>query len=503
MTSPWIAAAAFAASSALALVACSVDETVEPVHDTAGSARALGMFSSELPTDPVEQAYRALAQDAWLREHRFLDAAKPGHLFDSTRATPAELASGAWSADEIFQIGAQLFHHRFRREEGFGAGDLPHTSRFHTGRRGGPDAERCASCHWRGGIAGAGDGADNAYLDGDGRSQSTTLVRNPISLAGAGLLEILAREMTEELDRAVQIARGQAVASATPIMVELRAKGVSYGTVVVHPTGSIDTSGASGIEPDLVVRPFGWKGTISNLRDAVEDALLLHHGMQSSYLASTAPSSRVGPWGGVDPDGDGVSDEITEGQVSVLTLFIAMQELPQIQPTPHPLVSSTTWPTGQALFQKVGCASCHTPWLPLDTTVYALPGRSGDPDLHIDLATLGAVPRIEPSVETGAYRLYLFSDLKRHDMGAALADSRDDGGVGARMFLTRPLWGVVRSGPYLHDGRAPTLRDAILLHGGEAQAARDAYAALSVEEQGAIDVYLASMTRAPRISRLP
>jgi CxxC motif-containing protein (DUF1111 family) len=33
-------------------------------------------------------------------------------------------------------------------------------------------------------------------------------------------------------------------------------------------------------------------------------------------------------------------------------------------------------------------------------------------------------------------------------------------------WRTAPLWGVADSGPYLHDGRANSLAEAIELHGG-------------------------------------
>jgi CxxC motif-containing protein (DUF1111 family) len=34
-------------------------------------------------------------------------------------------------------------------------------------------------------------------------------------------------------------------------------------------------------------------------------------------------------------------------------------------------------------------------------------------------------------------------------------------------WRTPPLWGIRDSAPYLHDGRAATLEQAIALHGGE------------------------------------
>src|SRR5207244_4179373 len=77
-----------------------------------------------------------------------------------------------------------------------------------------------------------------------------------------------------------------------------------------------------------------------------------------------------------------------------------------------------------------------------------------------------------------SYLVHLFSDLKRHDMGAGLATPAPQGKIPARVFLTRPLWGLAVTAPYLHDGRAPTVHEAIVLHGGEATKARDAYLAL-------------------------
>jgi CxxC motif-containing protein (DUF1111 family) len=44
---------------------------------------------------------------------------------------------------------------------------------------------------------------------------------------------------------------------------------------------------------------------------------------------------------------------------------------------------------------------------------------------------------------------------------------------------TAPLWGLRASGPYLHDGRAQTVDQAILAHDGEAAGIRDAYSNLS------------------------
>ncbi|MDB4983540.1 MAG: hypothetical protein JWM82_4292, partial [Myxococcales bacterium] len=63
-------------------------------------------------------------------------------------------------------------------------------------------------------------------------------------------------------------------------------------------------------------------------------------------------------------------------------------------------------------------------------------------------------------------------------------------GTGKDVFMTENLWGVGTTGPYLHDGRAVTLTEAILEHGGEAQAARDAFAAAGTTSQKRLVTFL-------------
>jgi CxxC motif-containing protein (DUF1111 family) len=65
--------------------------------------------------------------------------------------------------------------------------------------------------------------------------------------------------------------------------------------------------------------------------------------------------------------------------------------------------------------------------------------------------------------------------------------------IPVRFFLTRPLWGVADTGPWLHDGRATSLMEAILMHGDTAsksgsEAAKiiDAFKALSPADQQAV-----------------
>jgi CxxC motif-containing protein (DUF1111 family) len=69
-------------------------------------------------------------------------------------------------------------------------------------------------------------------------------------------------------------------------------------------------------------------------------------------------------------------------------------------------------------------------------------------------------------------------------------------GVDPRWFITTKLWGVADTAPYLHDGRAKTLEEAIVAHGGEAESSRQAFQAMSTNDQAHLVQFLKSL-RAP------
>jgi hypothetical protein len=107
---------------------------------------------------------------------------------------------------------------------------------------------------------------------------------------------------------------------------------------------------------------------------------------------------------------------------------------------------------------------------------------------------------------SGGFYVPFFSDLRTHDMGKFLADLVAQGAdvagvcIPPRLFLTRPLWGVADTGPWLHDGRATSLLDAILMHGDTASGSGsdaapiiDAFEKLSPADQQAVVNFLLSL----------
>lgn len=432
------------------------------------------------------------------RSEEFLEAQSRGDDHEHIFLLQSDIDVGLYGHDYLFKAGDALFGHEFRREDGYATSVFPQLQRVHQGVRGGLDTFSCAGCHSVGGPDGAGGPTQNAFLGGDGDRISSANVRNAPAALGLGLVQALAAEMSKTLQTQRDEAITAAVESGAPAAITLSAKSVDFGTLVAMPDGTVDTSGVEGVSEDLVVRPFGWKGSGARLRRFIEDAARIHFGVQSHVLAlghqSEPDVDRLGSgpnW--YDPDNDGIARELEEGILTAGAVYLALLETPVILPPRDPILIAR-WGEGAQLFDAVGCAGCHRVDLVLtDITWEEMPDTTGGPPYVVNLLTDGEGPRGTQSVK-------LFSDLKRHSMGAELADPyEDESGVPRDVFLTRPLWGLAETAPYLHDGRAATIPEAILAHGGEAQASRDAFAALTPVEQASLHIFLLSLTREPKV----
>ena len=69
--------------------------------------------------------------------------------------------------------------------------------------------------------------------------------------------------------------------------------------------------------------------------------------------------------------------------------------------------------------------------------------------------------------------------------------------AGNTKFITRKLWGVGNSGPYMHHGKFTTMREAILAHSGEALSSRQRFEALPAHDRDCLIEYLKSLQVVP------
>ena len=492
---------------------------------TPGTARgesgilALATYDGAIPDDTIllEQLDKAI--DLRRRESfdRVLDAREPGELIEHATLTDIDFDHRNLGIDTLFVVGDELFGYLFRPENGWGSGGAdrtavgftPRPNRVHHGRTGGPDAFGCFSCHSKGGPDGAGTQTQNAFLRGDGERVATADQRNPPQMLGLGPVAALAQEMTADLHAQASAIADRARADGRRVEGELATKGVAFGRVAASADGTLDTNGVDGVDADLTVRPFGWKGHQATLRDIAEESLHIHAGLLSKRAqlgirdGTVDPASfGTGRWD--DVDNDGVSLEIDEGMLATVVAYLSQLEVPIVRPPRDPAMLDA-FAAGRVTFERIGCAGCHVPALELEDPKLdaRAPHPDGDarPPFWVDVAKDGDGPKIEPKYggRTTTYLVHLFSDLKRHDMGPALTSGAAEGTIPASTFLTRPLWGLADTAPYLHDGRAPTIHEAVVLHGGEAAAARDAYLALDDDGRASVRVFLASLARQSKL----
>jgi len=187
---------------------------------------------------------------------------------------------------------------------------------------------------------------------------------------------------------------------------------------------------------------FGWKAQVPTLADFVRDALGGELGLTTSddgrgfALLSDADAS-------ADP-------ELDDDAVADMAFFLAN--------LPPPARTASTEPEvlrGELLFSGLGCVKCHVP---------SLEGVDGP--------------------------VWLYSDLLLHDVWPADFRGMSESGAGPGVYRTPPLWGIRETAPYLHDGRASTLRAAVLAHDGEALAIRNDFDSLSAADKNALLAFL-------------
>ncbi|MEL6346867.1 MAG: di-heme oxidoredictase family protein [Myxococcota bacterium] len=362
--------------------------------------------------------------------------------FISGCAIPAS-TSGARAEDtgaSLVAEGAALFHRVW----------APNDPRSIDGDGLGPmyNADSCVACHVGGGGA-AGIDRNVTLIDGGvlhryslDQQYETFRVEQlerakPVMVNPGCMVLIQPGELTRS-DRNTPALWGVGLLESIPV--EAIEANVSTDSEGISGRMSVDADGEPG--------RLGWKGDIGRVDAFVREAC-------SNELGLTVPDATQAEPPGLD---------MSASELRALTRYV--QTLPAPQRDGEHLI-------GRAAFEQLGCAGCH-------------------------MERLGPVSG-------------LYSDLLLHDMGDELDGAggsygarREDvmvlgegtGPAGSREWRTPPLWGVADTAPYLHDGRAATLVDAIQHHGGEAYAARMAWHNATPEVQGAVLVFLNGL-RAP------
>ncbi len=190
-----------------------------------------------------------------------------------------------------------------------------------------PDSDACAGCHNDPEAGGGGDFVANVFVLAQTLDPVTLSVspsrsnnRNTLAMHGSGPIEMLAREMTTDLQ--AQFAALPSVAGTYT----LTTNGVDFDVEI---DGSKNVIEAEGIDPDLIVKVFHQAGKVISLREFSDNAMNHHHGMQAEERFDLNPAKGFNP----DFDNDGYERELTIGDQTAISIWQAQLSTPtQVMP---------------------------------------------------------------------------------------------------------------------------------------------------------------------------
>lgn len=206
---------------------------------------------------------------------------------------------------------------------------------------------------------------------------------------------------------------------------------------------------------------FGWKAQQATVLGFAADAYRNEMGVTNRYFPTeNAPNGdlvRLAKTDFVQDPEDAPATGLADFEkVANFMLFLAAP--PVNKPTPATA-------SGRMLFDAAACSLCHTPTM-----------RTG-------YSKIAALNNKE---------VRLYSDLLLHDMGS-LGDGIVQETATGRDFRTAPLWGIAQSAPYLHDGRAVTIDEAIKAHDGEGKVSKERYLKLNKTQQKLLTDFVLSL----------
>lgn len=232
---------------------------------------------------------------------------------------------------------------------------------------------------------------------------------------------------------------------------------------------------------------FGWKNQHASLLSFAGDAYLNEVGITNplvpdevTKLCNTVaePNDK--------PGADGLSD------IDRFTRFMRATKAPARDPQQ---AGAPAAKRGEALFEKIGCASCHVPTLttaapgtPVNGGKFIIPEALGNKMFHpygdFLLHDVGTGDGIVIAMEEHYSKHVYQTQWKNLSLDAQRTANR---------MRTAPLWGVRMEPMLMHDGASVTFRDAILRHRGEASDVTKRFEELAQKDQEAITEFLKSL----------
>jgi CxxC motif-containing protein (DUF1111 family) len=215
---------------------------------------------------------------------------------------------------------------------------------------------------------------------------------------------------------------------------------------------------------------FGHKGQQASLLSFSADAYLNEMGITSPMEPNENTSN--GRTVAEPPDAPpGVDDEGVD--VALFALFMRSTLAPPVDPV---IAASADARAGSAIFNNIGCATCH-----VRTMVTSAPGTLIN----------GGAARVSRAL--GNKIIHPFGDFLLHDLGTGDGIVQNGGPNSRNRIRTAALWGLRARGRFMHDGLSFSFQDAIARHGNQGAASRANFNALSPGDRNRLLVFLSSL----------
>ena len=232
-------------------------------------------------------------------------------------------------------------------------------------------------------------------------------------------------------------------------------------------------TGVGGARRVMRVGRFGWKDQHASLLSFAADAYVNEMGITSPIFPNenTSNGNSVAAFDMVaDPEDAATMAHPFGPDVEAFTRFMRSTEAPPRGPITSDVIA------GEAVFDSIGCVTCHT-----DSFTTAAPGTSLNGGLFVVDASLGS-KTIHP-----------YGDFLLHDINTGDGIVQNGGASTANMIRTAPLWGLRTRTRLMHDGQSLTIRAAIARHGNQAASTVTAFNALSVTDSNNLLKFLNSL----------
>jgi CxxC motif-containing protein (DUF1111 family) len=295
-------------------------------------------------------------------------------------------------------------------------------------------------------------------------SENIRTFRISLNLLGDGFVEALSDQTLLDLSKA-QCKKNGGKICGQPLIVPI-----------------VESPGKTG------VGRFGWKDQHASLLSFSGDAYLNEMGITNRLQpdevtnlcnAASEPNDTTGP--------DGLSD------IDHFARFLRASEAPARDVA---LSETSDAKNGEALFEKIGCATCHVATLttaPAGTAInggnFTIPPALGDKIFHpygdFLLHNVGTGDRIVQSVTEHYGRRFAertWNNFSWHEFNNT-----------ANKIRTAPLWGVRFHSRLMHDGASLTFNNAIRRHRGEAAHVTEEFEKLKPAEKRALLTFLSSL----------